>query len=71
MQQALKPASGAARAQVVAAELFGQFDVAMDETPSAFDMGFRGKDFRRLRVTLAHGTPPFGSRRGRSPRGGS
>jgi hypothetical protein len=70
MQQALKPASGAARAQVVAAELFGQFDVAMDETPSAFDMGFRGKDFRRLRVTLkagevfeiamlAHGTPPL------------
>ena len=43
MQQVLKPASGAARAQVVAAELFGQFDVATDETPSTLDMGFRGE----------------------------
>jgi hypothetical protein len=43
MQQALKPAAGAARAQIVAAELFGEFDVAMDETPSAFDLGFRGE----------------------------
>jgi hypothetical protein len=43
MQHALKPASGAAWAQVVAAELFGQFDVAADETPAAFDMGFGGK----------------------------
>jgi hypothetical protein len=43
MQQALKPASGAARAQVIAAEFVGQFDVAMDETPPAFDLGFRGE----------------------------
>lgn len=43
MQQALKPASGAARAQIIAAELFGQLDVAMDETPSTLDMGFRGE----------------------------
>ncbi len=41
MEQALKPAAGAARAEIVAAELFGQFDVAMDETPTALDMGFR------------------------------
>jgi hypothetical protein len=43
MQQALKPAAGAARAQIIAAEFFGQFDVAMDETPAALDMGFRGE----------------------------
>jgi len=43
MQQALKPASGAARAQIVAAELLAQLDVAMDETPAAFDAGFRGE----------------------------
>jgi hypothetical protein len=41
MQQALKPASGAARAQIVATEFFGQFNAVVDETPSAFDMGFR------------------------------
>ena len=40
MQQALKPASGVARAQIVATEFFGQFDVAVDETPPAFDVGF-------------------------------
>jgi hypothetical protein len=33
MQQALKPASGVARAQIVAAELFDELDVAMDEAP--------------------------------------
>jgi hypothetical protein len=43
MQQALKPAPGAAWAQVIAAELFGQLDVAMNETPSTLDMGFRGE----------------------------
>jgi hypothetical protein len=43
MQQALKPASGATWAQVVAIEFFGQFDVAMNETPPAFDVGFRGE----------------------------
>jgi hypothetical protein len=41
MQQDLKPASGAARAQVVAAEFFGQLNVAVDETPPAFDVDFR------------------------------
>ena len=41
MQQALKPASGAARAEVVAAELFNELDIAMDETPSTLDVGFR------------------------------
>jgi hypothetical protein len=43
MQHALKPASGAARAQVVAAEFLDQLDVAMDEPPPAFDPGFRGE----------------------------
>jgi hypothetical protein len=40
MQQALKPASGAAWTQVVAAKLFGQFDIAMDDTPSTLNVGF-------------------------------
>ena len=43
MQQVLKPASGAARAQIVAAEFFGELDVAVDKTAPAFDMGFRGE----------------------------
>jgi len=43
MQQALKPAAGAARAQIVAAEFFGELDVAVDETPAALDVGFRGE----------------------------
>ena len=43
MQQALKPASGAAWTQVVAAELFDQLDIAMNDTPSTLDMGFRGE----------------------------
>jgi hypothetical protein len=42
MQQTLKPASGAAWAQIVAAEFFTQLDAAMDEPPSTLDMGFRG-----------------------------
>jgi hypothetical protein len=42
MQQALKSASGAAWAQVVAAEFFDEFNVAMDETPPAFEVAFRG-----------------------------
>ena len=42
MQQFLKPASGAARTEVVATEFFDEFDVAMDETSSALDVGFRG-----------------------------
>jgi len=43
MQQALKAALRAARAQIVAAELFGEFYIAMDETPSTLDPGFRGE----------------------------
>jgi hypothetical protein len=43
MQQALKPASGAAWAEIVAAELFGQLDLAMDKAASTLDMGFRGE----------------------------
>ena len=42
MQQTLKPASGAARTQVVAAELFDELDVAMDDASSTLDLGFRG-----------------------------
>jgi len=40
MQQALKSPSGAARTQVVATELFDQFDAVMHETPAALDVGF-------------------------------
>jgi hypothetical protein len=40
MQHALKPAPRATWTQVIAAELFGQLDIAMDETPSTFGMGF-------------------------------
>ena len=43
MQQALKPASGAAGAEVVAAELFGQLDVAVNDAPAPLDVGFRGE----------------------------
>ena len=43
MQQALKPASGAAGAQIVAAELFGELDVAMDNAVSTLDLVFRGE----------------------------
>jgi hypothetical protein len=43
MQQALKAASGAAWTKVVAAELFGQLDIAMNDTPSTLDIGFRGE----------------------------
>ena len=42
MQQVLKSASGAARTQVVAAELFDQLDIAMDDAASTLDLGFRG-----------------------------
>jgi hypothetical protein len=43
MQQALKPAFGAARAQVIATEFFNQFNIAMDETSPTFDVRFRGE----------------------------
>jgi hypothetical protein len=38
MQQRLKSASRAARAQIVAPELLGEFDVAMDDTVTAPDL---------------------------------
>jgi hypothetical protein len=41
LQQVLKSASGAARAQVVAAELLGEHDVAVHDTVAAPDLGFR------------------------------
>jgi hypothetical protein len=41
--QALKSASGAAWAQVIAAEFFDELDITMDDTPSALDMGFQGE----------------------------
>jgi hypothetical protein len=40
MQQVLKPASGAARAEIIATEFFDQLDVATDKTSSTLDMGF-------------------------------
>jgi hypothetical protein len=40
MQQFLKSTSGAARAQIVAPELFGQFDIAADDAVAAPDLGF-------------------------------
>jgi hypothetical protein len=40
MQQVLKPASGAARTQVIATELFSQFDVTADKTPPTLHMRF-------------------------------
>jgi hypothetical protein len=43
MQHALKPASRATWAQVIATEFFNQLNIAMDEAPPAFDMGFRGE----------------------------
>ena len=69
-QQALKPAPGAARAKVIAPELFHQLHIAVNGPLTALDLRFRGDDFRRLRVTLkagevvdiamlAHGTPPL------------
>jgi len=80
MQQALKPASGAAWAQVVAAELFGQLDIAMHDAPSTLDMGFRGEGlppltrdaesrggFRNRDACAWHTS--VGSKRGPLPRG--
>jgi hypothetical protein len=70
MQQRLKSASGAARAQVVASELLGQLNIAVDAV-AAPDLVSNGKGFRRLRVMLkagevvellmlAHGEPASG-----------
>jgi hypothetical protein len=52
MQQALKSSSGAARAQIVAPELLGELDIAMDETPAALDPGFRGERLPPLTCDL-------------------
>src|SRR5262245_56515792 len=41
MQQPLKPASGAARAKVIAPEFFDELDAVMDKAATAFHMGFR------------------------------
>ncbi|MCL2715264.1 MAG: hypothetical protein FWD68_11925 [Alphaproteobacteria bacterium] len=48
MQQALKPASGATGAEVIAAEFFAQLDIAMDDAWSALDMGLRGEGIASL-----------------------
>jgi hypothetical protein len=40
MQQRLKSASGAARAQVVAPELLNELDVAVDDAVAAPNLGF-------------------------------
>ena len=40
MQQRLKSASGAAWAQIIAAKLLGQLDVAMNDAVAAPDLGF-------------------------------
>lgn len=40
MQRVLKSAARAARAQVIPTEFFDQLNVAVDETPPAFDVGF-------------------------------
>jgi hypothetical protein len=48
MQQALKPVSEAAWEQIVAADFFGELDVAMDEPSSTLDIGFRGEGLAPL-----------------------
>lgn len=48
MQQALKPASRTTRAQVIAAELFDEFNIAMDDTASTLDVGFRREELPPL-----------------------
>jgi len=40
MQHVLKSAPGAADAEIVAAELFMQFDIAMDDADAALHAGF-------------------------------
>lgn len=48
MQQFLKSAPGAADAEVVAAELFLQFDIAMDDADAALHAGFGRIGFATL-----------------------
>jgi len=53
MQQFLKPAPGAARAEVVPAQLFGQFLVGMDNAVAALDISFRREPFAALAAGFA------------------
>jgi hypothetical protein len=43
MQHFLKALAGAARAQIVAPQLFSQVFIAMDDPVTFFDVGFRGE----------------------------
>ena len=52
MQQFLKPAGGTARTGIVAAELFPQFFVAMNDAEAAFDLCFRRETFTALAGAL-------------------
>jgi len=42
MQHRLKAAAGATGAEVVAAELFDQLDIAVDDPVATLDLAFRG-----------------------------
>jgi hypothetical protein len=53
MQQFLKPATGAARAGIVAAELLDEFLVPVHDAISAFDTGFGRESLATLTRDLA------------------
>src|ERR1700733_4881377 len=61
MQQCLKSPPRAARTQVIAAELFAQLDVAVDDAPASFDMSLR----RERLPPLTRGVESRGDRRNR------
>jgi hypothetical protein len=42
VRSVIDPAPHAAGLEIVATELFAQFDVAVNEPPAALDVGFRG-----------------------------
>lgn len=48
MQQFLKPAARAAETRIVTPKFFGEFLVAVDDLPSAFDLRFRRESFATL-----------------------
>src|SRR5215475_14176651 len=52
MRQCLKSASRAAWAQIIAPELLGQFDVAVDDRSPRLTRVSDGNELRRLRVVL-------------------
>jgi hypothetical protein len=52
MQHFLKPARGSARAQVVAAELFAQFFIAMDDAMTALHARFGRETAAALTASL-------------------